>query len=253
MKTKEQKSLNKTDLDISDFELQLQEFSSLKNNFVRNINHEVHTPMLGISSMGQTLHQCYDLLNEEQKKMVLSNVAISSKRLGNLVDNVTVSSYVSDARFELNKTRVNVSELLTSSIEKFEQNLNKDNVTFKINTNIIPDIHCSCNANLIEIVIINLLTNAVEYGVNKDINISLKQNENVAKFIISDYGLGIAQDELNYIFKIFTVGSRTKTLAGGRGIGLYLCKKILEIHKEKIWAEHNNGDGSKFIFTLQVD
>ena len=79
----------------------------------------------------------------------------------------------------------------------------------------------------------------------------MKQNKYGIHFSISDEGVGIPIEELYDIFAEFTVSSRTRTLAGGRGIGLTLCKKVIEIHGGTIKAESDGKKGAKFSFVLQ--
>jgi len=99
----------------------------------------------------------------------------------------------------------------------------------------------------------NLISNAAIYGKGKPITINLsKISDNNIRFEITDQGIGIPQDELVTIFNTFTVSSKTKTPAGGRGIGLTLIEKIIKLHDGKIWAESDNYSGSSFYFTLPI-
>ena len=96
----------------------------------------------------------------------------------------------------------------------------------------------------------NLINNAVNYGKGKPITISIKNTEdNNISFSISDQGIGIPKMELLRIFEKFSVSSRTATPAGGRGVGLALCKSVMEVHDGTISAT-SDANGSTFTFIL---
>ncbi|NRB10781.1 MAG: ATP-binding protein [Rickettsiaceae bacterium] len=96
----------------------------------------------------------------------------------------------------------------------------------------------------------NLISNAVKYGEGKEITISLKKADDKIQFKITDQGIGIPENELHNIFNKFTTSSRTKTPAGGRGIGLALVQKIIEAHNGEIWVKNNEKQGAVFQFLL---
>ena len=96
-----------------------------------------------------------------------------------------------------------------------------------------------------------MIINSINYAKSGTIAISIKQdndNETII-FSISDEGIGIPPSELDEVFEEFTVSSRTESFAGGRGVGLALCKKVIEVHGGKIKAESKRM-GTKIWFTL---
>ena len=80
--------------------------------------------------------------------------------------------------------------------------------------------------------------------------IGIVQNKSNIEFSVDDEGIGIPKEELYHIFGIFIVSSRTKTSSGGRGIGLALCKKAINLHGGEIWVESNGTKGAVFKFIL---
>jgi signal transduction histidine kinase len=96
----------------------------------------------------------------------------------------------------------------------------------------------------------NLISNASNYGRGKSITISIKREEDSISFSISDQGIGIPETELLSIFAKFSTSSRTSTPSGGRGVGLALCKSVIEAHKGNIKATSSKGEGTIFTFTL---
>ena len=116
-----------------------------------------------------------------------------------------------------------------------------------------PNIMVNCDEYYITQAIDNLIRNAVSYGKGLPITISLhKTKDGMVKFTIRDSGVGIPREELMEIFGAFTTSSRTKNPAGGRGIGLSLCEKVIQLHKGEIRAESDGVSGSSFYFTLPI-
>lgn len=108
----------------------------------------------------------------------------------------------------------------------------------------------NCDKHYITSTIDNLVINTIQYTNKGTITIILKKENNNIIFSIKDDGIGIPKHELNDIFGVFTVSSKTKTPAGGRGIGLALCEKAIKSHDGKIWAESNGQKGAKFTFVI---
>ena len=108
------------------------------------------------------------------------------------------------------------------------------------------------DSNHLKQVILNLIDNAIKFNIYEGkILIKLaKTKDDQWHFSITDSGIGIPKTELENIFETFSQSSRTKTKAGGTGLGLSLCKQIIEAHHGKIWAENNIDSGSSFHFTI---
>ena len=122
----------------------------------------------------------------------------------------------------------------------------------------------NCDRIRISQVVAKLLLNAIHFTrKNSHITISFETKTsleagrfdgelaNYSLFVsIKDEGLGIPDDELDYIFDKFTLSSKTSTGAGGTGLGLAICDEIISVHKGKIWAENNPEGGASFCFVL---
>lgn len=234
-------------LDIQ--ERELIESLSVKRDFLRNLEHETHTPITEIAIMGQELYENYDNLTEEQKKESLADIARSSNRLTSLVDNLVNLSKLSTSRHSFNRTYFNLSDLIYTRVDICKKIYAEDR---EFNFNIPGDIFIYCDKYYIELVLDNLIVNAIQYCSKGSITIELSNDADLGDailFSIKDTGIGIASEDLMYIFEPFAVSSKTKSKAGGRGIGLALCKKVIEAHGGTIWAESQFGI-TVFKFTL---
>ena len=240
---------------VLDQKKELTKLYEIKNELLRNLGHETRTPIVGITSLGQVLSDNYDKFNEEQRRKAIKDIADSSERLTSLVNNLIDLSQLSNVNYDLNKTQVNLTDLVYERLELCKKlyiaDKDKENLWFDLQ--IEGKLTSLCDKYYISSAIDNIIVNAIQYSKQGAITIKLKseQNNNIV-FSVKDEGIGIPKDELLEIFDPFTVGSNTKTPAGGRGIGLALCKKIIEVHNGQIWATQNQDKGVTVAFSLPI-
>jgi signal transduction histidine kinase len=250
----EQKS-NYLEHKVIDQKKELTKLYEIKNELLRTLGHETRTPIVGITSLGQVLSDNYDKFNEGQRRKAIKDIADSSERLTSLVNNLIDLSQLSNVNYDLNKTQVNLTDLVYERLELCKKlyiaDKDKENLWFDLQ--IEGKVTSLCDKYYISSAIDNIIVNAIQYSKQGAITIKLKseQNNNIV-FSVKDEGIGIPKDELLEIFDPFTVGSNTKTPAGGRGIGLALCKKIIEVHNGQIWATQNQDKGVTVAFSLPI-
>ncbi|MES2214609.1 MAG: ATP-binding protein [Pseudomonadota bacterium] len=231
----------------------------MKNEFIRNIEHESRTPITGITSMGQVLYENYDKLTEAQRKMAAREIADSSERLNSWATNLSdLSRLAADGNALLEKESVNLSDLVEERLavckKLYLAREEKETRSFILSQD--PSIMVSCDRYYISRVIDNLIINAMQYSKDGKIELTLRSllpqdNDNYSiEFSISDEGIGIPTKDLYNIFGVLTVSAKTKTPSGGRGVGLTLCKKIIELHRGQVFAESNGVKGSTFRFKI---
>ena len=232
--------------------IEISKLKDLKDEFIRNIPHETNTPMTGILSLSEVLYSCYDSLDEKVVKQSIKDIVSSSDRLKSFVSNIADLSKLSALTYELNKTGVDLSELARERPVLYKKIFADDarqEFIFKVEDKLIVQ----CDEYYITQAIDSLISNAVKYGEGKPITISLtKTIDNKVQFNISDQGIGIPKDELISIFHKFTTSSKTQTPAGGRGVGLALCEKVISVHGGTIEAKSDGKKGSSFSFVLPL-
>lgn len=230
-------------------ELEMQNLINLKNEFLRNINHELHTPVTGITSMGQALLANYDKLSEKEKRETIEIIANSSDRFETYTNSILDLSKLSSMNFKLNYRRVDLSSLLFDRMESCTR-IYSGGKPLDFKMDIDPNVIANCDKYYMQLVFENLIINAITYTESGEINVSLKIDGDNVEFSIRDEGIGVMKEEIFDIFEPFTIGTRTRTPSGGRGIGLAICKKSVEAHKGKIWAEPNHIKGVTFRFKI---
>lgn len=234
-----------------DKEKELMQSLSLKYEFLRNLEHEGHTPITSITNMGLLLYERYDNLSAAEKKDIAYTIAKSSDRLLRLVNNLTDVSKLSCMTYELNKININLSDLVYERIDECKK-LYLENKDIDFITTIQDDLIVNCDQHYITSTLDNLIINSIQYSTQGVIRLKLSKINDIVEFSIRDEGVGIPESELYDIFGEFVISSRTKTPARGRGIGLAICKKAIESHGGKIWAKSNSMKGAEFTFTLPL-
>jgi signal transduction histidine kinase len=231
-------------------EQELKESAAIKSEFIRNVTHEYHAPMTGISSMAQILAENYDQLTDEQRKQAAKTLLDSSLRLEVFDANISSLSKLSKGKLNLKLETINLSNLVEESVSTCRRLYEKKPEDKKWVLDIDEEITANLDKYYFKQCLDNLIINAISYCHKGRIEVALKQNKYGIHFSISDEGVGIPIEDLYDIFAEFTVSSKTHTPAGGRGIGLTLCKKVIEIHGGTIKAESDGKKGAKFSFVL---
>jgi len=248
---------------INMYKEQTREAEALKGRFIRNITHEYHAPMTGISSMAQVLVQDYDKLNDEQRKVAAKTILDSSLRLEVFDSNISSLSKLNKPSYDLKLAETDFSQMVEDRValcRKLYENEEESTIhwregpetrTRNWQLDIEEGIILNIDKYYLSQAIDNLIINSINYAKSGTIAISIKRdndNETII-FSISDEGIGIPPSELDEVFEEFTVSSRTQSFAGGRGVGLALCKKVIEVHGGKIKAESKRM-GTTICFTL---
>ena len=239
---------------VGDLKKELTSLYEIKNELLRNLEHETRTPITGITSLGQVLWANYDKFNEEQRRNATKNIADSSERLTSLVNNLIDLSKLNKLNYQLNKSQVNLTDLVYERLELCKKLYIQEKYDLWFNLQIEDELTALCDQYYISRTIDNIIVNAIQYCKQGTITIELKlEQSNTILFSVKDEGIGIPKDELFEVFDPFTVSSKTKTPAGGRGIGLALSKKVIEAHNGQIWAKPNQDKGVTVAFSLPIN
>ncbi|MBN8828929.1 MAG: response regulator [Sphingobacteriia bacterium] len=233
----------------------LKQALSIKTEFLRNINHEVRTPVQGVIGIATGLVDSWNKLNDDQKFKYTQEISQAADRLFSLVNNILDLSQFNTGKFKLALTEFNIVELINEVIDEFNVFLSKDNL---VRINFIPYTSNSViegDSKKIMQVVRNLISNSIKFCNTGEIKITLEclTNQNQILFTIKDEGIGIPEGEREEIFKPFYQSSLTKTEAGGTGLGLAISKEIIETHNGKIWVEETEGKGALFKFVIPIN
>ncbi|MDX2050649.1 MAG: ATP-binding protein [Rickettsiaceae bacterium] len=227
---------------------------ALKDEFIRNLSHETRTPLTGIVSLSEFLSRNWAEMDEDVKYDTAMLVAQSGTRLLSLMNNLLDLSKLTTGKQEFNFESVNllviVKEVINLEMPLYTAELQR-HFEFPVNTVVSSPIVYADREKITQ-VIRNLYINAVKFmeqiRASGDITATIEPKNNGILFCLKDHGPGIPEDELTDIFLAFFQSSKTKTGAGGTGIGLAICKDIVEAHKGRIWAKNIPGGTAFFVW-----
>ncbi len=232
---------------ISDI-TQLKILENIKKDLVVNVSHELRTPLTAIKGFIETLE---DEIGEEHKNYI-GIIHRHTNRLINIVEDLMTLSKLEDSSSKLEKSIVNIKDILDNVYKIFVQRLNEKNLHFelKIEEN-LPKI--SVDIYRIEQLFINLIDNAIKYTDCGTIFVDISATDDMMQIIIQDTGIGIPKDKLERIFeRFFTVDKSRSRKVGGTGLGLSIVKHIVLQHSGEIKLESELGSGTKFIVLLPL-
>ncbi len=220
-----------------------------KNELLNNISHEIKTPLSSILKMTDILYDQWDNYeSNEVRKKHLKLAVEANERLSSILFNLLDLSQIRAGKIIYKKQAYSFLKSTKDVLGEFIEHRHR----FVLKHN-IEDFECSYDHMRMEQVIRNLVSNATKYGGDEEIFININKENNTLHFSIVDSGVGVPEDELNSIFEIFSQSSRTKNKAGGSGIGLSICKTIIQDHGGEIGAESNDHNkGTKFWFYMPI-
>lgn len=220
------------------------ELAEFKTTLLAAVGHEVRTPLAAIKGYASTLLQQDVIWPQADQQHFLQTISSEADRLTQLVSNLLDLTRQEAGLLHLKRTPINVQDLVTKAIER----LHHSTVTISSHLpNTLPPV--LADGARIEVVLYNLLVNALNYG-NDSIQITAEQRDGSVILSVSDNGAGIDPDELPHVFERFYRARRGRQQrSGGTGLGLAICKAFIEAHGGTIWAESST-QGTTISFSL---
>lgn len=223
----------------------------LRANLLRAISHDLRTPLTSISGNASNLLSNGDLFDAETKKQLYTDIYDDSLWLINLVENLLAVTRIEEGRLNIRVSEDLVDDVIAEAL----QHVNRKSVEHHISVENEEDfLLAKMDVRLIVQVIINIVDNAIKYTPKgSHIRIQIKKQDNKAVVSIADDGDGIPDSMKARVFDMFYSGSNK--IADSRrslGLGLSLCKSIINAHGGVIIVSDNTPHGTVFTFTLPV-
>jgi len=222
-------------------------FSAHQQNFMMAITHELKTPIAVAQLNLETLQR--RKLEEEKQQKLIANTLQEANRLNALCNNILFTSQLDAGGYKVNFQRINLTDIAETCVDDCKSRFPEREITDAIKENIFIE----GDPFLLQMLLNNLLENAIKYAPkNLPIHVTLVKNANKTCLAIADLGPGIDDNEKKSIFdKFYRSGSENTRKAQGTGLGLYLCKKIVETHNGYISVTDNQPNGSIFKVTFK--
>jgi len=221
-------------------------YSNQQQNFMMAVTHELKTPIAITQLNIETLLKRN--LDVEQQKKMLEISLLETQRLDSLCNNILLASQLDMGAYQANTQEVDFSNIISLSFLSF-QNRFQDR---KFTSNIKEGIFIKGESVLLQLLINNLIDNAIKYApLSTVIEVELTELNGLITLLVKDQGVGVEPDDREKIFeKFYRAGAEHTRSTKGTGLGLYLCKRIAMFHKAKLFVVPNSPQGSIFSFTL---
>jgi two-component system, sensor histidine kinase ChiS len=234
-----------------DLSEKLESLNNLKDEFLAITSHELKTPLNGIIGLSENLNSSSgnNLSEDEKKNLCLINT--SAKRLSNLVNDIMVFSRLKNNDITLQKKTVDISKLADIVVKFCSLTISNKEVSI-VNSIGIKAPCVFGDEERIQQIFFNLIGNAVKFTSQGTIRLSYKLKDSFLEICIEDTGIGIPEHKLKNIFNMYEKVEGISEKYGGTGLGLYITRKLVELHGGTIRAASIEGEGSTFSFTLPV-
>lgn len=229
----------------------LKEMDRVKTQFVNTISHELRTPLTPIKVQ---LHILKGAKDPEHQRKAAEVMERNVGRLSSLVDELLEVARIQAGTLKLAKTYVDLSQTIQHALDSFVDVARQNGIDLQIR--IDPQVQVVADPKRIQQVIYNLIGNAFKFTEKGGrILVDVKRDGANALVSISDNGAGMDADDIARLFEPFSqVHDPMEKTNAGTGLGLYICKGIVEGHGGRIWAEsEGRGKGSRFAFVVPLD
>jgi len=232
---------------------QLRELYATRDKFFSIISHDLRSPFNAILGFSDILTEEWDELNDEERKNFLQNIRNTAHNTFDLLERMLEWSRIQTGKMRFIPVRLNPGTLVRENFSLLAPAANSKFIRF---VNDIPEeMFAWADKDAILLVLRNLINNAIKFTQHGGvITGSAAPMNNLVVITISDTGVGISAENLKKLFRfeeqLKTEGTDREK---GSGLGLVLCKEILEKNGGRIWAESTEGEGSRFSFTLPLN
>ncbi len=230
----------------------LRQLDRLRSELIANVSHELRTPLGLIKIFATTLMREDVALDGATYREFLQNINEETDRLEKLVDNLLDLSRMQDGRMQLDRQPYDIREVIQAVVSAMGPQFTSHRLELDLGDD---PLVASFDIKRIDQVLRNLFHNAIKYSPEGgSIEIHTRYDGEHVLIWVSDQGIGIPQEHLEKVFERFYRVQNTFTQSvSGVGLGLAVCRGIVEAHHGRIWAESRLGEGSTFYFTLPAE
>lgn len=225
---------------------------SMRGNLLRAISHDLRTPLTGIYGAASTLMEQQSLLEPQEKAKMLSDICENASWMIRMVENLLTVTRIENNNLPIQKTPEAAEEIIGAAMVKLRKSFPEASVCAKSPEEllIVP-----MDGILVQQVLINLIENAVKYSFSKKpIEVSVSKRDNSAYFTVSDDGVGLSSEHIPVAFSGLASGKKESADARrGIGIGLPICKTIINAHGGSIGVYNREEGGCCFYFSLPIE
>ena len=222
-----------------------------RSDFVATASHELRTPLAAVYGAVRTLRRGDVELSEDDRTLFLEMIESEATRLATIIDQILLTGQLDAGAVEIDATECDPAEIAASVIDSAAMHVPED-ISLALDPDGSPRI--VCDENKLRQVLVNLVDNAIKYSPGGGrVEIRLRRETSHCLIEVVDDGLGIPMDERNRIFeKFYRLDPQQTKGVGGSGLGLYICRELVERMNGQLTVASQPGRGSTFTVELPL-
>lgn len=229
---------------------ELESANQNKDKFFSIISHDLRSPLSGIMSLLDIIVTDYDSIDEDEMREILFEAAKTSKSTFTLMENLLEWSRIQTGKMVFDPQNISLTLVLSGIRNLYYQKLKEKSIS--LNFEFIPEYFAYADLHMTETILRNIISNAIKF--TPEFGLILLSFENSGDEIlvrVKDTGVGMDDKQISKLFKLDQTHSTIGTAGErGTGLGLMLCKELVETQGGKIWIESTINSGTTFYFTL---
>ena len=230
---------------------EIERLGATTQKILNNVNHELRLPIGNVMNFSDMLHEALYKSGNKHIQELSEEVYKNSTRVSSMILNMLDLATLDVKKVDLQKKTINFSELVEDRVKTCRKIYLQDKkINFELT--IDPEVMLVVDPNYIRQTVDNLVINAITFSETGLIKVIVTKQGKEVIFMIHDQGKGILPLELSDIFTPFKMGSNAESKAQGRGVGLALCKSVVEAHGGYIKAKSDGKSGATFSFVLPL-
>ncbi len=243
------------EIELKKSKLAAESAAMAKSEFLATMSHEIRTPLNGIIPM---LDLLANTRLEKDQADILATARSSADQMKRIVDDILDYSKLEANKLQLETTGLNIRDVVNSVVQMFQSQAEAKRIA--IHVNLDPGLRLALRGDPVRLrqVLSNLLGNAIKFTAKGSVTLSVKpksetRQHHVLRFEVKDTGIGIAPENASGLFKAFSQADASTTrLYGGTGLGLVICKRIIDLMSGQIGVDSQPGHGSTFWFEVPM-
>lgn len=238
------------EISLTESEKKLKELNETKDKLFSILGHDLKGPLMNILGFSSILKTKIDDPSFSEKKKMVQSIKSSTETTIRLLDDLLAWAKSKTDLEKIQIEKANLHDLVLNVIETQKSIAKEKNIV--LSNKVGKRVEIFADKNIIKTVLRNLISNAIKFTpLDGKVTIEALKKENFTEVSVTDNGVGISETRQTELFEI----SKNKSTPGtanekGTGLGLILCKELVEKHKGRIWVESIEGKGSSFKFTL---
>ena len=227
---------------------ELQAANSAKDELLGLVSHELRTPLTTLGGTASVLRRHWQTIDLPARQTALLDIELGAKRLEQIVENMLTLAHSETMHPEILEP-VLLRRVIAAELAEQEARFPNRETTFRTPDELLPVLG---NEGYIRQVLGNLLSNAAKYGGDSPIEVTLEKIGGEATVTVADRGKGIPEGEVGRVFEAFFRSPLAPKHVSGIGLGLTVCKRLVELQNGRIWCEAREGGGAAFKFAFPI-